>query len=93
MAVSDAGNAALDLKSQRATSFQGKLTGFQCPGQEEIFGLFALSTRTTDIIFRPNQLICPYLGHVLSGKPTQVRHHEGDRMAEWLKPADTVRCS
>ena len=47
----------------------------KCPGQENLFGYFALSTRTNDIIFRPNQLICPYLGHVQSVKPTQVRHH------------------
>ena len=47
----------------------------KCPGQEELFGLFALSNRTNDIIFRPNQLICPYFGHVQSVKSTQVRHH------------------
>ena len=59
--------------SQHAKKWQ--LGVGKCPGQEEIFGLFALSTRTTDIIFRPNQLICPHLGHVQSLKPTQVRHH------------------
>jgi hypothetical protein len=47
----------------------------KCKGQDKIFGLFAMSTRTTGIIFRPNQLICPYLGHVQSVKPTKVRHH------------------
>ena len=44
-------------------------------GPGKLFELFALSTRTNDIIFRSNQLICPYLGHVQSVKPTQVRHH------------------
>ena len=47
----------------------------KCPGQETIFGLFAISNRTTGIIFRPNQFICPYLGHVQAVKPTKLRHH------------------
>ena len=47
----------------------------KCPGQEQMFGLFAISSRTTGIIFHPNQLICPYLRHVQSVKPTKLRHH------------------